>query len=70
MSSMSFSLLEHLTKGWFFPYKAKAWHYFEDKKSLCGKYTLSDWQEGGLLPCLNIFDKRCKSCLNLKKEEN
>ena len=63
-----FSLLEKLTKGWLFPYQSKSWHYFINKKSLCGKYIINNYHEGGLLPFLNLFDKKCKKCL-LKKEK-
>jgi len=62
--NQSFSLLEKLTKGWFFPYYSKTWHYFINQKSLCKKYTISNYQEGGLLPSLNSFDRKCKKCLN------
>jgi len=59
----SYSLLEKLTKGWLFPYRSKAWHYFDNRVSLCGKHNITEYAEGGLLPCLNGFDRKCKKCL-------
>ncbi len=58
-----FSLLKKLSKGWLFPYRSKSWHFFENKKSLCGKYIINEYQEGGLLPQLNLEDRKCKKCL-------
>ena len=66
----SFSLLEKLNKGWYFPYRSKSWHYFKNGKSLCSKHTITLPQEGGLLPALNPHDKICKACYKqFTKEE-
>jgi len=66
----SFSLLEKLNEGWYFPYRSKSWHYFKLGESLCTKHTITDYQEAGLLPNLNAHDRLCKACckqLNRKK---
>jgi len=63
----SFSLLEKLSSGWGFPYRSKVWHFFKDKKSLCKKHIITEYKEGGLLPSLNLYDKKCKICLERRK---
>ena len=64
----TFSLLEKLSEGWGFPYRAKKAHYFINRKSLCNKHNISEYGEGRLLPQVN-WGEHCKKCLLLKTKE-
>ncbi len=63
----SFSLLAKIDKGWRFVYRSKKAHYFENRQSLCNKHTISEYEEGGLLPFVNPSEY-CKQCLVKRKE--
>ena len=71
MTTTTFSLLQTLKQGWRYLYRGKKAHCFKDKMSLCGKFTISDYEEGGLLPINAFFDKRelCKKCLKVLLQE-
>ena len=58
------NLYEKLVSGWLFPYRAKKAHYFKNRLSLCGKHTLTEYQESGLLPSQMLNrNECCKVCL-------
>ena len=65
------NLLETRTQGWCYPYRSKKAHYFTDKQSICGKHTISEYGQAGLLP-LNAFfyqNELCKKCFRLQNSE-
>ena len=61
----SFSLLETITEGWRWVYRGKRAHYFINRQSLCNKHTITEYEEGGLLPAINPGE-HCKKCLATK----
>ncbi len=63
----SYSLLEKLTKGWRWVYRGKKAHYFVNRTSLCKQATITEYEEGGLLPMINSRE-HCKKCLHIYEE--
>lgn len=65
------SLLENIKIGWRYIYKGKKAHCFKDNKSLCNKYTVSDYESGGLLHKRVFYkDQLCLKCLLIFDREN
>ena len=58
----SFSLLETRTRGWRWLYRGKKAHYFINREALCNKRTITEYEEGGLLPQVN-HGEHCKKCV-------
>lgn len=64
-------IFEELREGWGYPYRSKKAHYFIDKKSLCRKHTISEWEESGLLPTSTFSSKNqlCYVCMDKLSEK-
>ena len=48
-----------MTEGWGRPYKARKWHYFRERRSLCGRWLFSgtDLEQG-----TDEHPDNCKVC--------